>query len=268
MTTGSVAPAKTRAQISERTLRKDDWKRSPRITAVLLAIWVIYATVHVFIGNWYWVPQYHYLTPFYSPCVSGECVPGSSTLGQWIPAVPPIIPYAFVSLVFVLGFRLTCYYYRRAYYRSFWRAPAACAVREPHATYSGETRFPLIMQNLHRFFFYVVILISLLNTYDVVQAFRGPDGSFGFGLGTLIMLANVVLLWAYTASCHSCRHITGGRLKHFSKHPVRYRIWTQVSRLNAKHMQLAWTTLGTLMLTDLHILLVASGTISDLRFFN
>ena len=78
----------------------------------------------------------------------------------------------------------------------------------------------------------------------------------------------MVLLWAYTLSCHSCRHITGGRLKHFSKHPIRYRIWTQVSRLNAKHMQLAWTTLGTLMLTDLYILLVASGTISDLRFFN
>jgi hypothetical protein len=33
-------------------------------------------------------------------------------------------------------------------------------------------------------------------------------------------------------------------------------------------MQLAWTTLGTLMLTDFYILLVASGTISDLRFFN
>ena len=83
-------------------------------------------------------------------------------------------------------------------------------MREPHATYSGETRFPLIVQNLHRYFFYRVILISLLNTYDVVQAFRGPDGGFGFGLGTLIMLANVVLLWAYTLSCHSCRHITGG----------------------------------------------------------
>ena len=122
---------------------------------MLLTIWVTYATVHVFIGHWYWVPKYHYLTPFYSPCISGECVPGSSTLGQWIPAVPPIIPYAFVSLVFVLGFRLTCYYYRRAYYRAFWRAPAACAVREPHARYTGETRFPLILQNLHRFFFYM-----------------------------------------------------------------------------------------------------------------
>jgi hypothetical protein len=268
MTTGSVAPAKTRAQISDGTLRKDDWRRAPALTAVLLTIWVTYATVHVFIGHWYWVPKYHYLTPFYSPCISGECVAGSSSLGRWLPALPPIIPYALVSLPFVLGFRLTCYYYRRAYYRAFWRAPAACAVREPHASYSGETRFPLIMQNLHRFFFYLVILISVLNTYDVIQAFRGPDGDFGFGLGTLIMLVNVVLLWAYTLSCHSCRHITGGRLKNFSKHPVRYRIWTEVSKLNARHMQLAWTTLGTLMLTDLYIWLVSAGVFSDPRFFN
>jgi len=78
----------------------------------------------------------------------------------------------------------------------------------------------------------------------------------------------VILLWAYTVSCHSCRHITGGRLKHFSRHPVRYQVWTFVSRLNTRHMQLAWTTLGTLMLTDLYIGLVASGTISDLRFIN
>ena len=76
MTQAPVAPDKTRAQISARTLRKDPWWRAPAITAVLLTIWVTYATVHVFIGRWYWVPQYHYLTPFYSPCISGECAPG------------------------------------------------------------------------------------------------------------------------------------------------------------------------------------------------
>jgi hypothetical protein len=268
MTQLSDAPARTRAQISEQTLRKDQWRRKPIITAVLLTIWVLYATVRVFTGHWYFVPQYHYLTPFYSPCVSGECVPGSSSLGTWIPAVPPIIPYAFVTLPFILGFRLSCYYYRGAYYRAFWQAPTACAVREPHARYTGESRFPLIAQNLHRYLFYFVLLVSVLNTWDASQAFRGPDGNFGFGLGSLILLANVVLLWGYTLSCHSCRHITGGRLKHFSKHPVRYWIWTQISRMNVRHMQLAWITLGTLMLADLYVLLVASGTISDLRFFN
>ena len=119
MTQAPVAPAKTRAQISERTLRKDHWWREPRITAVALTIWVAYACVHVFLGRWYWVPRYHYLTPFYSPCVSGACVPGSSSLGTWFPKVPSIIPYAVVSLPFVLGFRLSCYYYRKAYYRAF-----------------------------------------------------------------------------------------------------------------------------------------------------
>jgi hypothetical protein len=268
MTQAAVSSSRTRAQIPDRTLRKDPWWRAPAVTAILLTIWVTYATVHVFLGHWYWVPQYHYLTPFYSPCISGECAPGSSTLGQWLPAIPPIIPYALVSLPFVLGFRLSCYYYRRAYYRAFWRAPAACAVREPHARYTGETRFPLIMQNLHRYFFYMVILISVLNTYDLAQAFRGPDGNFGIGLGSLIMLINVVGLWGYTLSCHSCRHITGGRLRNFSKHPARYWIWTQISKLNARHMQLAWLTLGTLMLTDLYVWLVSAGVFSDPRIFN
>ncbi len=264
----SVAPARTRVQIPQRTLRKDRWWRNPNVVAAGLTVWVLYATVHVFIGKWYWVPKDHYLTPFYSPCVSGECVPGSSTLGRWLPALPPIIPYAFVSLVFVLGFRLTCYYYRRAYYRAFWRAPTACAVREQHATYSGETRFPLIGQNLHRYFFYMAVLVGILLSYDVAQAFRGPDGNFGFGLGSLIMLANVILLWCYALGCHSCRHITAGRLNNFSAHPVRYWAWTKVSWLNARHMQFAWITLGTLMLTDLYIWLVSAGVFSDPRFFN
>ena len=92
MTQAPEAPDRSRARISERTFRKDKWWQTPRIVAAGLTIWVLYATVRVFTGHWYFVPQYHYLTPFYSPCVSGECVPGSSTLGQWIPAVPPIIP--------------------------------------------------------------------------------------------------------------------------------------------------------------------------------
>ena len=194
------------------------------------------------------------------------CTAGSSTffLVPWIAGLTPAI----IILGGPLGFRFTCYYYRKAYYRAFWRAPAACAVREPHKAYTGETRLPLIMHNLHRFFFYMAVLISILNTYDLTQAFRGPNGDFGIGLGSLIMLVNVVLLWAYTVSCHSCRHITGGRLKHFSKHPARYWVWTKISWLNQRHMQLAWTTLGTLMLTDLYIMLVASGAFSDPRIFN
>ncbi len=254
-----------RAQIPQRTLRTDRWWQAPLLTDLGLAAFVVYATIRAFWGSAYWVEDYHYLTPFYSPCVSTACAPGSSHFGQWVGELPWFIPMAFISLPFLLAFRLTCYYYRKAYYRSVWQSPTACAVVEPHAKYTGETRFPLILQNAHRYFFYVAVIISLVNTYDAIVAFHSPTG-FGFGLGNIILTVNVFLLWIYTVSCHSCRHVTGGRLKHFSKHPVRYWIWTQVSKLNTRHMQFAWITLGTLMLTDFYIMLVASGTISDLRF--
>lgn len=262
------APPPARADIRERTLRTDRWWLAPLLTTLGLAVFVVYATVRSFVRTAYWVDDYHYLTPFYSPCISESCVPGASHFGTWVGELPMWIPLGFLVLPFLLSFRLTCYYYRKAYYRSIWLAPPACAVAEPHSSYSGETRFPLIVQNVHRYFFYVALVVSLVNTYDAVRAYEGPNGSFGLGLGSLIITANVVLLWAYTLSCHSCRHVTGGRLKHFSAHPVRYRLWTWVSKLNTRHMQLAWTTLATLMITDFYIMLVASGTISDLRLIN
>jgi hypothetical protein len=264
MTAGINAPG--RARISVRTLRTDRWWLPPLMTTLGLLTFVVYATVRAFMGEWYWVNDYHYLTPFYSPCVSTSCVEGSAHFGEWFGELPGWIPLGFLALPFLLGFRLTCYYYRKAYYRSVWQSPPACAVAEPHGKYTGETRLPLIVQNVHRYFFYVAGLVSVVNTYDAIVAFHSPEGGFGFGLGNVILLGNVIMLWAYTLSCHSCRHIAGGRLKHFSAHPVRYKLWTLVSKLNVRHMQLAWTTLGTLMLTDLYVMLVSSGAISDLRF--
>jgi hypothetical protein len=257
-----------RAQIPARTLRSDRWWLEPLITFTLLVIWLLYALIRTASQRAYFVEEYHYLSPFSSPCVSESCIPAARDFGTWLGEFPAFVPFALLVLPFLLGFRLTCYYYRKAYYRSFWLSPPACAVAEPHAKYSGETKFPLIMQNIHRYFFYAAIVVSAINTYDAIKAFHGKDGGFGIGLGTLIMVANVVFLWMYTASCHSCRHLIGGRLKHFSKHPVRYQAWTFVSKLNTRHMQLAWTTLGTLMLTDAYIALVASGALTDLRIIN
>jgi hypothetical protein len=261
--TGVFSP--TRAEIPERTLRTDRWWQSPLIVDLGFAAFVIYATVRAFLQNNYYVEAYHYLTPFYSPCISKGCVAEASHF--WPQILPDVwwLPFAAASLPFLLLFRLTCYYYRGAYYRSVWQSPTACAVAEPHAKYTGETRFPLIIQNTHRYFFYIAGIISVINTYDAIVAFHSPSG-FGFGLGNIILVVNVVMLWIYTLSCHSCRHVVGGRLKHFSKHPVRYWMWSQVSRLNTRHKLYAWITLGTLMLTDFYIALVASGTISDLRF--
>jgi len=268
--TGTGVFSKTRAAIPQKTLRTDNWLKSPIWTDLGFAAFVIYATVRAFQRDHFFVEKYHYLTPFYSPCLSVKCGEASDFWPQILPASGPLslLPFALLSLPFLLLFRLTCYYYRGAYYRSVWQSPTACAVAEPHARYTGETRLPLIIQNTHRYFFYIAGIISLINTYDAIVAFHsdtGPGG-FGFGLGNIILLVNVIMLWVYTVSCHSCRHVTGGRLKHFSKHPVRYWIWTQVSRLNTRHKLYAWVTLGTLMFTDFYIMAVSAGWFPDLRF--
>lgn len=269
MTTTATEPARPpgprpRAAITAKTLRTDRWWLPPLLTVAGLTAWLAYGLFHIYLHDYYWVEDYHYLTPFYSPCVTERCVEGAAHFGTWLPGWW-IIPDAAFSLPFLLLFRLTCYYYRKAYYRSFWLSPPACAVPDGHASYSGETRFPLIFQNAHRYAFYAALVISLINTWDAILAMHSPTG-FGFGLGNVIIWGNVLLLWAYTLSCHSCRHIIGGRLRHFSAHPVRYRLWGYVSWLNVRHMQLAWITLATLAVTDFYIMAVAAGWISDLRF--
>jgi hypothetical protein len=266
MTTTATRPAaKARAAIAARTLRSDRWWLAPLVTFLGLGAWLLYGVIRIYMHRWFWVPEHHYLTPFYSPCVTDRCGEAAE-FGTPLPAWW-IIPEGAFSLPFLLLFRLTCYYYRKAYYRAFWFSPPACAVPDGHARYTGETRFPLLGQNLHRYAFYAALIVSLINTWDAIRAFHSPQG-FGFGLGNVIITANVLLLWAYTLSCHSCRHIVGGRLRHFSRHPVRYRFWSFVSALNTRHMLLAWTTLGTLALTDFYIMAVSAGWISDLRFIN
>ena len=256
-----------RAAIAARTLRADRWWLPPLMTAVGLFAWVAYATVRAFMQKDYFVADFRYLTPFYSPCVSTGCIPDAAHFGRFLPDVW-FLPYAALTLPFLLMFRLTCYYYRKAYYRAFWFSPPACAVAEPHEKYTGETRFPLLAQNFHRYFFYAAALISLINTYDAILAFQTADHEFGFGLGNVILVLNVIALWTYTVSCHSCRSLIAGRLNHFSKHPVRYKLWGWVSKLNTRHMELAWITLGTLAFTDFYIMAVSAGWFSDLRFIN
>ena len=254
-----------RARIAASTLRRDNWWVQPAITVAVLMAFVLYSSWRAFENAYYYSSPY--ISPFYSPCIATNCVPGSRDLGtvfgDWWRLSP-----ALLIRVFPLGFRLTCYYYRKAYYRSFWLSPPGCAVGEPHKSYSGETRFPLVFQNAHRWFFYIGLVFNVILTWDAVLAFRNPQGDWGhMGLGTLVLLANATLLWLYSLSCHSCRHAVGGRLTHFSRHPLRYRAWTLVSKLNARHPTFAWISLFGVALADLYVTLVARGTISDLRFF-
>ena len=261
-TPGRAAPA-GRAELGVRTLRTDRWWLQPLITVTVLVAFIAYSTFRAFENAHYFSAPY--ISPFYSPCLTNSCQ------GNTFPKLfsgPSFLSPALYILIVPLGFRLTCYYYRKAYYRSFWLSPPACAVAEPHGSYTGETRFPLVFQNAHRYFFYLGLVFNAILTYDAVVAFRnGSDEWFHMGLGTLVLVVNAALLWLYSLSCHSCRHIVGGRLKHFSAHPVRYRAWTLVSRLNTRHMQLAWVSLIWVALTDVYVRELATGAITDVRFF-
>lgn len=242
------------------TQRQDLWWLEPLLVVLVLGGFVVYATWAGLQNAHYYVAPY--LSPFYSPCLSANCAHLTLPLiGSWWNLSPAIL-----ILWIPAGFRVTCYYYRKAYYRSFLGSPPACAVRDIAKTYTGETRFPFVLQNIHRYFFYLATLVVIFLWWDAILAFRFPDG-LGVGIGTLVLLGNAFLLSLYSFSCHSCRHLCGGSLNTFSKAPARYGIWRVVSRMNERHMLCAWISLIWVALADLYVRLLSMGVITDVRLF-
>jgi hypothetical protein len=236
------------------TLRRDAWWVEVLPVIILLGGFGLYATLRAFEGKFYeWGP---YLSPFYSPLIDA-----SHRWWKWSPAI--------LILGGPLSFRATCYYYRKAYYRAFFADPPACSVGEPKRSYSGETKFPFILQNLHRYALYLAIIFIAFLWKDVYDAFWW-DGKFGMGVGTLVMLVNVVLLTTYTLSCHSLRHLAGGKLDCFSCTAFgkrRHSAWSFLTILNERHMLFAWMSLISVGFADFYIRMVASGTFHDVRIF-
>lgn len=161
-------------------------------------------------------------------------------------------------------FRFTCYYYRGAYYKGFWADPPACAVSEPRKKYNSENAWPLKIQNAHRYVLYFAIAFLVFLWRDAWDGFHFGNG-FGIGVGSLVLLLNVVLLTLYTFSCHSLRHLVGGGKKCLSQHPARNACYSCVSGLNLKHMYFAWCSLFGVMFADLYVRLVSMGVWHDLR---
>jgi hypothetical protein len=236
------------------TLRRDSWWAEAIPVILLLGGFGIYATLRAFEGKFYeWGP---YLSPFYSPLIDEH--------HHWWKLSP-----ALIILGGPLGFRATCYYYRKAYYRAFFQHPPACAVSEGHRKYRGETAFPFILQNVHRYFLYVAVVFLAFLWKDAIVAFDF-DGKFGIGVGTLVLLVNIILLTTYTLSCHSLRHLAGGKLDCFSCATFgkpRYKTWRWLSFLNERHMQWAWSSLISVGFADFYIRLVSCGAIHDARLF-
>jgi hypothetical protein len=250
------------------TMRRDRWWVQPAIVLIILSSFIVYATWAAFQGRHYTYGPY--LSPFYSPELFGDSP--HAWLGpkpEWWPAWLVFSP-ALLILPFPGLFRVTCYYYRGAYYKAFWADPPACAVGEPRKRYLGEAAFPLIVQNIHRYFLYIALLFLLVLSYDVYQALWFTDpvtgrAEFGVGLGTLVLAANVVLLGGYTLGCHSMRHVVGGYLDRLSRSPVRQRAYDCSSCLNRAHMWWAWTSLFSVPLADLYVRLCSMGIWTDWR---
>jgi hypothetical protein len=250
------------------TSRKDKWWIQPIAVFIGLSIFVIYATWAAFQGEHYRFGPY--LSPLYSPELFGD--PEHAAFGgqpSWWPAFLPFSP-ALLILGGPVGFRLTCYYYRGAYYKAFWADPPNCSVGEPRKSYLGEQRFPLLIQNVHRWFLYVAILFIVILTYDALIAFRFADpatgaSSFGIGVGSLVLTANVIALGCYTFGCHSFRHLIGGRRDSISSSTGGRIAYDCTSCLNRGHMRWAWTSLVIVGLADLYVRLCSMGVITDFR---
>ncbi len=249
-------------------MRQDAWWIQPVLVFIGLGSFVVYSTWAAFQNA-----HYHfgpYLSPFYSPEIFGASPhawfgpqPG------WWPAWLPFSP-ALLILWAPAGFRLTCYYYRGAYYKAFWADPIACAVGEPRDEYRGEAKWPLLIQNLHRYALYFALLFIVLLSIDVVQGFRFNDpatgrATFGVGIGSLVLLINVVLIGGYTLGCHSFRHLVGGVLDTLSRSPARKKTYDCVSCLNRHHPKWAWFSLVFVGFTDAYVRLCSMGVIHDLR---
>ena len=254
-----------------KTLRADFWWISPLLTFLGLSAFGIYTTWAALQGAHYWADSY--LSPFYSPVlfVDPSAMGGAPVEHAWIglwptwwPKFLPASP-AFFILIFPLSFRTTCYYYRKAYYRSFFATPPGCAVGAiVQKQYEGETAL-LLFQNLHRFTFYFAFLFIIILYYDAFASlFR--HGAFGIGVGSLVLFINATLLGLYTCGCHSFRHLIGGGLNTFSCGgctKVRHKLWTKVSMLNERHMLFAWLSLFWVGFSDFYVRMVSMGIWTD-----
>jgi hypothetical protein len=259
MTTPSTVlnPPGTAPQGFGATRRRDPWWLAPGLQATLFSAFLVYSLFTSLIWSQFFNVPYEvdgYLSPFFSPLIA--------------PAfLPPWFSPAILILWIPLGFRATCYYYRKAYYRFYFADPPGCAVGEPiiHRRYALETRFPFILQNLHRIFLYLAFIPLFFLWLDVGLAVF-HDGEVRLGLGGLILLVNVVLLSGYSLSCHSLRHLIGGNLDCFScsrNTRLRLGFWRWSTSLNTHHMAWAWASLISVAGADLYVRLLGLGILVD-----
>jgi hypothetical protein len=235
------------------TWRLDNWWAQPLSLVVALTAFVVYSMFRVFEMRENPVVAlegfYHYQSPFVAMDFTW-LIPAS------VATAAPYLAYPGVILLpFPAGFRFTCYYFRRAYYRSFVARPAACSTEaNRNPDYKGETKI-MIFQNLHRYFFYATFILLVLHIVAwVMDVFHG--GGVYVGVGTLLLLIDIVLLAGYVLGCHAFRHLIGGRVDCFSCSSVNegaHTMWGGVSKLNQKHAFYALASMISIVVADFYL---------------
>ena len=130
----------------------------------------------------------------------------------WWPSFVPFSP-ALLILPFPAGFRLTCYYYRGAYYKVFGpiRRRVQLVNRVPDTWASDIFRW-LFRTSIATFFTLQWCSWSFsptTRTWDSgsITTMTERFTNFGIGVGTIVLCVNVFLLRSYTLGCHSLRHL-------------------------------------------------------------
>ncbi len=249
-------------------MRRDRWWAQPLVVFLGLSTFLVYSSWAAFQGEHYTFGPY--LSPFYSPEIFGAS--SHSWFGPRPAAWPAWLPFSPALLILPIPglFRLTCYYYRGAYYKAFWADPPSCTVGEPRSIYRGENSFPLVLQNVHRYMLFLSLGVLVILVVDVWKALWFTDPatgavSFGIGLGSIVLAVNTVLLSGYLLGCHSLRHVAGGCVDSLSRAPLGTTAYSCVSCLNRGHMAWAWTSLFSVGFSDLYVRLCSMGVWLDVR---
>ena len=186
----------------------------------------------------------------------------------------PFIKYspAMLILVFPLAFRMTCYYYRGAYYKAFWADPVACAVGEPRNEYRGEAKWPLLdpehppLRPLLRAALHRPALDRRVKGFRSTIPTTG-HAKFGIGVGSLVLLHQRRADRRLHARLPLVPPPGGRHPRHASRSPARKKAYDCVSCLNRHHPKWAWFSLVWVGFTDVYVRLCSMGVIHDLRIF-
>lgn len=243
------------------TDRRDAWWQEPLWMGVALTAALLYTAVRVlFFGESITLDGHRVTSPLFSPNVihifdlSTASWVNSAMLLLWLP----------------FGFRGTCYYTRRVYFRTFFAQPSGCAVGAKNMAYLGERRGIFWLNNIHRYMLILVVFILLWKYYDVFHSLHSTDG-WGMSVGSIVLATEAFLLTMYVTSCHAFRHMVGGNLDRFFEktgtgdvvRSIRKAVWSFSSRHNPHHGMWFWLSLAMVFLGDAYVWSLAANGWTD-----